>query len=593
VSLYLLAEKILSPNEELPSDWPVTGTTGYDFLNRATSLFINGENLPALDAVYFEFINNRTDFTSLVSAGQKKILNSSMRGDFLSLVGLLRTAASHTRYGLDFSPEELSQALLEVLAAFPVYRTYITEQTESPTREERRFVEQAIDAAKQANARLSPDVFNFIQSLLLLSLPRDLNETGRRCCREFVLRFQQLAGPVMAKGLEDTAFYNFNRLICLNEVGGAPGAPEAGLEKFHAHNASRAQRQPHSLLATATHDTKRGEDARARICVLSELPSEWRQAVLRWSGLNATKKTEVGGSPAPDPNDEYLLYQSLLGAWVPEAETPGGLAEFRERIAAYMLKATREAKTHTSWTEPNAAYEQATRLFVERVLTHSDPFLDDFMLFYRKVTLFGLFNSLSQVVLKMTAPGVPDFYQGTELWDHNLVDPDNRRRVDFQTRQRLFSELRDRFPGESQDIPVFLRGLLRNYQNGQIKLYIIWKTLELRRRQQQLFEQGDYLPIYPAGAMQQYVCAFARTVPAATVITVATRLAVGLTKGAERAALEPDLWQDTVLPIPESARAERYRDVLTQRVLASTKANELPLKAVLDLLPVAVLEGLE
>ena len=591
--LYVVAEKILSPHEELPGDWQVSGTTGYDFLNRATALFVNSANLPALDELYYEFTRNRVDFASLVSAGKKEILNTSMQGDFLRLARLLRIAAAHTRYALDFGPEELSQGLLEVLAAFPVYRTYITEQTDTPSAEERKFIQQAIAAAAKANPRLSLAVFEFIQSLLLLSLPRDLNEAGQHLCREFVLRFQQLAGPVMAKGLEDTAFYNFNRLISLNEVGGAPGAPEGGLEAFHAHNATLVARQPHSLLATTTHDTKRGEDARARICVLSELPLEWRQAVLRWSSLNAGKKTVVGSSPAPDANDEYLLYQTLIGAWVPEAETPGGLQQFRERIAAYMLKATREAKAHTSWSDPESGYEEATRLFVDRLLTHSDPFLDDFMLFYRKVTLFGLFNSLSQLVLKMTSPGVPDFYQGTELWDHNLVDPDNRRPVDYRARQRLLSELRERFPGESQDMTGLLRGLLRNYQSGQIKLYLIWKTLELRRRQHLLFKQGDYLPIYASGAKQDYVCAFARSGPGGAVITVATRLAVGLTNGAERAALEPEVWQDTLLPIPEAARAQRYRDVLTQRMIHLGNRNELPVRDVLDLLPVAVLERLE
>lgn len=594
--LYVVAEKILSPIEELPDDWPVAGTTGYDFLNRLTGLFVNSANCAALEDVYRQFTGNPTELRSIIHASKRHILRSSLRSDLRRLTHLLRAAAAKTRYGLDFGRSELEEALVEVIAAFPVYRTYITEESQTPAPQEREFILEAIRAATQRNESLSPAVLEFIESLLLLSPPGDLDVEGRELSRRFVMRFQQLTGPAMAKGLEDTAFYNFNRLISLNEVGGAPDVFGTDLEAFHKHNRVRAVRWPHSLLGTATHDTKRGEDIRARLNVLSEIPEDWRNVVMRWSRLNACNKTQFNGEPTPDANDEYLLYQTLVGAWIPGAVTESGLGVFRQRILDYMLKAIREAKAHTSWSEPNGPYEQAMRQFIEKVLTTSkeNPFLDDFMLFHRKVAFFGLFNSLAQVVLKMTAPGVPDFYQGTELWDYSLVDPDNRRPVDYETRRCLLSELRAGFPREPRDMAGFLRGLLRTYQTGQIKLYLIWRTLGFRRSHSEIFEQGTYAPLFAAGAKKDHVCAFARKSSEGMAITVATRLVIGLCGGSERAAVEPDVWHDTFLPIPDGKPGERYRNVLTQQVLTvSDKARGLPLREVLELLPVAVLERID
>jgi (1->4)-alpha-D-glucan 1-alpha-D-glucosylmutase len=591
--LYLVAEKILSPNEQLPPDWPLAGTTGYDFLNDLNCLFVNSANRDALDDVYRQFTGNQADFRSIVRASKKKILRGSMRSDLRRLTNLLRSAAAQTRYGLDFGRSELEAALIEIISAFPVYRTYITEESEAPAPNEREFILEAIRSAKRENQSLSPAVLQFIEALLLLSPPADLDPDGRKLCRRFVMRFQQLTGPVMAKGFEDTAFYLFNRLISLNEVGGAPDAFGPDLESFHQHNRVRAERWPHSLLATATHDTKRGEDARARLNVLSELPEDWRNAALRWSRLNAGHKTPCAGRPAPDANDEYLFYQTLAGAWLPGAITDGALEAFRQRISDYMLKAIREAKTHTSWSVPNAPYEEATRRFVESVLTPGteNPFLDDFMLFQRKIAFFGLFNSLAQVVLKMTAPGVPDFYQGSELWDYSLVDPDNRRPVDYETRKRLLSELREQLPGQPKEMPGFLRGLLRNFQNGKIKLYLIWRTLEFRRSNRGLFEQGTYEPMFAVGSKKDHVCAFARATSEGEAITVAARLVVGLSGGAERAAVEPEVWQDTFLPIPNAKPGQRYRNVLTQQVLTvPDDVKGLSMREVLELLPVVVLE---
>jgi (1->4)-alpha-D-glucan 1-alpha-D-glucosylmutase len=594
--LYLIAEKILSAKEDLPQDWPIAGTTGYEFLNHVTGLFVNSANRVALDDLYRQFTGKDTEFRSVVHASKKQMLRSTMRSDLRRLTYLLRSVVAQTRYGLDFGNSELEAALMEIIAAFPVYRTYITEESEAPTPQEREFIVEAIRSARRENERLSPAVLEFIEALLLLSPPADLDAAGRAICRKFVMRFQQLTGPVMAKGLEDTAFYRFNRLISLNEVGGAPDEFGTDLEAFHEHNRSRAERWPHSLLATATHDTKRGEDTRARLNVLSEMPEDWRNAVMRWSRLNARNKTQWNEQTVPDANDEYLLYQTLLGAWTPEAETAGGLESFRQRVSNYMLKAIREAKAHTSWAEPNPEYEAAMRQFVESVLTTSkdNPFLDDFMLFHRKIAFFGLFNSLAQVLLKMTAPGVPDFYQGTELWDYSLVDPDNRRPVDYETRKRSLSELQMQLPREPQEMAGFLRGLLRNYQTGKIKLYLIWRTLGFRRSYRHLFEQGTYTPMFAVGPKKDHVCAFARISSGAVAITVTTRLVVGLTGGAERAALEPDGWQDTFLPIPKGRPGGRYRNALTRQILTLPgDASGLSLREVLELLPVALLERID
>lgn len=591
-SLYVVAEKILNGQEALASDWPVAGTTGYDFLNQLNGIFINCSSREALDQLYFEFTGAENDFRSLVYGSKLMILQNSLRSDLRSLSALLRFIAARTRYGLDFGGSEIQDALAAIAAAFPVYRTYMTEQSQVPSQTDRAVIKKAIESAKQANQPLDREVLSFIESLLLLSPPKDLDEEGLTACRQFVMKFQQLTAPVMAKGLEDTAFYNYNRLISLNEVGGSPDQFGFSLHSFHEQNRLRTEHWPHSLLATATHDTKRGEDLRARLNVLSEIPEEWRQAVMKWSRLNAEKKTEVDGEQAPDANDEYFLYQTLVGAWVNEAEATQGSDGFRQRICQYMLKAIREAKSHTCWTEPNQTYEEATERFIQQILTHSQTnlFLDDFMLFYRKIAFFGLFNSLAQVVLKMTCPGVPDFYQGTELWDFSLVDPDNRCPVDYQTRKALFADLREKLESGGVDVAGLVKLLFKNYQSGQIKLYLIWRLLQIRRQRRVLFERGDYLPLTAIGAKKDHLCSFARRYSGESVITVAARLVLGLSQGSQRGALEADVWQDTALPVLGGRPGEAYKDALTQQVVAVRPDGSLPIPEVLALLPVAVLE---
>ncbi|MBI3978715.1 MAG: malto-oligosyltrehalose synthase, partial [Chloroflexi bacterium] len=370
---------------------------------------------------------------------------------------------------------------------------------------------------------------------------------------------------------------------------------------FHRNNAERSRRWPHSLLATSTPDTSRGEDVRARISVLSEIPEEWQAALTRWSALNAPKKTAVDGEPTPHPNDEYLLYQTLIGAWPASSRSDHAqlsseeLAEFRGRILAYMTKATKEAKVRTSWVNPNAEYDAAVQRFVLAVLADGDDnrFLSDLRAFQRRVAYFGRFNALAQVLLKLTSPGVPDLYQGTELWDLSLVDPDNRRPVDYRRRSALLAELKDDIARAGQDLTGLARDLLANAEDGRIKLYLIHRTLRFRRACEPLFTSGTYRPLEARGAQEDHVCAFARALGEETILVVVPRLVVGLAAGAERPPMGPDVWQDTRLALPDEPAGRRYRNLFTGEVLAvDARDGEsgLSLAAVLAHFPVALLE---
>ncbi len=565
--LFVVAEKILSGSESLRRDWAVEGTTGYDFLNHVSGLLVDASGEKAFDALYFKFTDHPVSFGDVVYASKKHILESSLVSEWNALALRLKALAERTRYAQDLTLRQLRRALAEILAALPVYRTYVTPEATRIIPREQAYVEQTARAAKTRLSNPDHPAIDFIQDLLLLRPPADFDEEARRLAREFVLRFQQLSGPAMAKGLEDTAFYRYNRLISLNEVGGDPSRFGVSLESFHEANLRRAAEWPHSLLATATHDTKRGEDVRARLSVLSEMPAEWQSAIERWRRLNAETRPIVHGHAAPHPNDEYLLYQTLVGAWpwMPgQEETPAGLAAFRDRVGAYMLKATREAKVHTSWTDPNRGYEDATRQLVTRLLDPSNRlFLDDFRRFQRTVALCGAINSLAQLLLKMTCPGVPDFYQGTELWDFSLVDPDNRHPVDYTARRRLLDELRSAWAEGPATRFSFLRELLQHSYTGQIKLHILWRGLDVRRRHRHLFSEGAYLPIQAWGPKQQHVCAFARTLAGDVALTIVPRLPWSLTAGSGAWPLGEPIWQDTRIELTSPRMAGHYTNALT------------------------------
>jgi (1->4)-alpha-D-glucan 1-alpha-D-glucosylmutase len=596
-NVYIVAEKILNGDEPLPKDWQVDGTTGYDFLNQVNGLFVNGRNEGKIDEVYREFSGCSLDFRSVVYSSKKLILQSSFQADLRRMTHRLRRVAALTRYGQDFTFDQCRRALEEVIASFPVYRTYLTGASSELTVSERDYIQRAVQAAKSRLQGAYEAPIDFLGGLLTLKFPNDLDETSRSTALEFVMRFQQLTGPVMAKGLEDTAYYRYNRLLSLNEVGGNSGVFGVTLDQFHEFNLRRAHDWPHSLLATGTHDTKRGEDARARITVLSELPDEWREALGRWRKLNAAKKRIVRGQTAPDANDEYFLYQTLIGAWLQDANSTEATANLRERIKAYMVKALREAKRHTSWMEPDKAYEEAMTDFIEELLNCNvpNPFLEDFIEFEKRVAFLGQFNSLSQVLLKLTTPGVPDFYQGTELWDFSLVDPDNRRPVDYELRRRLLAELQSKASGRAPPGAEFFGELLRDSATGAVKLYLIWRLLRFRGQHRELFESGSYLPLEVTGTHAAHACAFAREHGCEQVIAVVPRLvsSLGQDQASDHLPLGEETWRDTAIYIPDTKSSTAYRNVLTQEKLQFPSAScrrGLPLGNVLAMFPVALLE---
>ena len=592
--LYVIAEKILCEGESLPGDWAVCGTTGYDFLNAVNGLFVDGRNRRALERIYNHFTGSQIHFGNLVNSTKKMIMLISMASEVNALSHQLERLSEKNRGYRDFTLNSLTFAIREVVACLPVYRTYITEPG-TVTARDRGYVEAAAGEAKRRNPRTAEAIFDFIRETLLLRNLQNFPEEDRWKLVDFVREFQQITGPVMAKGVEDTAFYVYNRLVSLNEVGGHPDQFGLPVAAFHQQNRERQRNWPHSLLATSTHDTKRSEDVRARINVLSEIPGEWKATLSRWSRLNAGKKTPVDGQPAPDHNDEYLLYQTLIGAWPAEPSSPEELNRFQERIAAYMHKATMEAKIHTSWVNPNKEYDAAVHNFVYRLLdtTKRNRFLEDFKAFQRRVAYLGQFNALAQVLLKLTSPGVPDIYRGTELWDFSLVDPDNRRSVDYLRRRSLLTDLKDRVERSGGDLIPLVGELLGDTWDGRIKLYLIYRALNFRRAHPQLFSSGTYLPLETMGEKKDNLCAFARIFADEAVLVVAPRLVVGLTGGAEKAPLGRDVWKDTALALSPDLAGKSYRHLFTGEWLPAENFGGtmgLSSAAIFGHFPVALLE---
>jgi (1->4)-alpha-D-glucan 1-alpha-D-glucosylmutase len=439
--LFLIVEKILTREETLPLRWPVYGTTGYDFLTLINGLFVNGSHEQAFNRLYARFIGNPLSFEDRVYESKQLIMRASMSSEINVLGYQLNHLSEMNRRFRDFTLNSLIHAIREIIACFPVYRTYVTPGEEPVSDMDRSYIRVAVSMAKRKNPALSGLVFDFVQDILLKQAGYH-HERERHDQLKFAMKFQQITGSIMAKGAEDTAFYVYNRLASLNEVGGDPLQFGVSIHTFHQRMRQRRAHWPASLCATSTHDTKRSEDVRARINVLSEIPQIWRTRILRWSQLNKGYKTEVEGALAPDRNEEYQLYQTMIGAWPFHAPDDDEYKNFSDRIQAYMAKALKEGKIHTSWVNPNYAYDQAVRDFIERILVRSssNPFLADFLPFQREIAQYGVYNSLSQVLLKITSPGIPDFYQGTELWDFSLVDPDNRRPVDYAKRTGLLAD---------------------------------------------------------------------------------------------------------------------------------------------------------
>jgi len=573
---YIVAEKILAAGERLPENWAVAGTTGYEFLNLLNGIFVDRLQARAMDQIYTRICRERPSFAEIVYVSKRLVMETVMASELNMLGQRLNLISEKHRSSRDFTLRSLTRALREIIASFPVYRTYLGESAGEASERDREAIARAVVLAKARTPSMSGSIYDWIAELLTHSFPSWADERARQERIDWVMRFQQLTAPVTAKGYEDTALYRYHRLVSLNEVGGDPSRFGAALAEFHAANVERQQRSPHGLSATSTHDTKRSEDVRARINVLSEIPGEWRKRVARWQRLNRRHRSVVDGAPVPGPAEEYFVYQTLVGAW------PITL----ERFQAYLGKAIREAKLHTSWINPNPRYDAAMLSFAERILDprRSRQFLGDFALFHARVAHFGAVNSLAQTLIKITAPGVPDFYQGTELWELSLVDPDNRRPVDFATRRRtldaLLAELRS-----TSDLAALARDLWKCREDGRVKMYVIASGLAFRRAHRRLFEVGDYLPVEVVGPFAEQVCAFLRSHPEGAALTVAPRLTAR--RGVEE-PLGPEYWSDTHLSLPAAA-GSRFRNVLTGQPV-DAPGGALAVGHVLTSFPVALLE---
>ncbi len=566
---FLVVEKILGRDEELPEEWPVQGTTGYDFLNALNGVFIQPEGLVRLEETYDRLTENRLPFAEVCYQANKAIMQTLFTGDINAIGRHLGRLAARHRQARDIRLSELLDALVEVTACLPVYRTYIHDSEISPR--DRAYIESTISLARRRTSEenISNGAFDFLRSVLLLDPPHYLNNQKREWLA-FVMRWQQFTGPVMAKGLEDTVSYRHAGLISMNEVGGDPlrERPPFTLEEFHEFNQRRLSGWPATMSATATHDTKRGEDVRARVNVLTEAPEEWERRLGQWIEWNSPRKALVNGLPAPSPAEEVLIYQTMLGAW-PLSENEA--ATFSVRLKDFMVKALREGKLHSSWIAPHEEYERAVQDFVDGILAAGSPFLTDFLEFQRFLAVHGARNGLAQVVLKIASPGVPDFYQGTELWQLSLVDPDNRRPVDFAQRVAMLDNLRRR---ESEDAIGLIRELAANPVADEIKLFVTWKALQFRRENRDLFSKGAYLPVVVRGPRARNVVAFCRALEDHWAMVVAPRWTSQIGD-----------WEDTELVLPDSAPGT-WEDVLTRLTTPSLRMRD-----VLAEFPVAMLRN--
>jgi (1->4)-alpha-D-glucan 1-alpha-D-glucosylmutase len=590
IPFYVVGEKILTKSERMPEDWPVFSTTGYVFLNSLNGIFIEMGNDKSFDEIYRRFIKSRVDYQDLLYEKKKLIMQTSMPSEINMLGHILNRVSEKDRLTRDFTLNNLTTAIIEVIANFPVYRTYASPQ--GVNERDRRYIEQAFSRAKRKNPALSATVFEFLENVLLLQYPEHFEEGERKEWLDFVMRFQQMTGPIMAKGVEDTAFYIYNRFVSLNEVGGNPERFGTPLDTFHGMNIERTKFWPYAMITTMTHDTKRSEDVRARLDVLSEIPDEWRECLTRWSRTNKSKKSTLEGQWVPGRNEEYLLYQTLLGVW---PDTPMNDKEhevFKNRIRDYMLKATREAKVHTSWISPNFPYEEALLKFIDTVLS-SHLFKSDFQILQKKVAYFGMFNSLGQTLLKMTSPGIPDFYQGTEIWDFSLVDPDNRRPVNFNLRKELLAALKKKIESPGLDLKEFVRDLIRQWKDGTPKLYVIYKTLNYRKENDLLFRDGSYVPLESEGNLKEYVCAFARQKEEKTVLVIVPRFLSHLIRDTGEVPLGENVWEESWVVLPKEINGGTFRNLFTDETIEKVKRDGeglLSLGEVFANFPVAMLE---
>ncbi len=574
-SFYLVVEKILAPHESLREDWPIDGTTGYEFVNQVTELLIRSDGEESLSATYAEFTGNREPLEHTVRRAKLRVMDNEMASELERLARDSAHVARQNPASADFTHNILRRALRQIVACFPVYRTYVSDN--GATDADRRYIDWAIQKAASFEPELDPSVFDFLRALLsgdLVAAPK--SGYSHHSVLQVARKFQQYTGPVMAKGFEDTALYRFNRFVALNEVGGTPGRFGSSVAAFHKANAARAKSWPNNLLSTATHDTKRGEDVRARLAVLSELPAEWAQQVKAWSRINRARLKDLEAKAPPSRNDEYLFYQLLVGSWPAELLVPGpldadGLAAYTQRLEAVMQKSIREAREYSSWSLPNSEYENAVSGFVRDTLNPqiSQEFLANVCPFAERVARCGVQNSLVQLVLKLTSPGIPDLYQGSGLWDLKMVDPDNRSPIDYDVRRERMRSVREAL---QKDPLAAMKQFSTSWHDGSVKLAVLVSLLDLRRQQPELFAKGSYEPVALEDPSEDRVCAFARKLRNTTLV-IAARL-YPATADAQAA-----------LHIAELL-GQKWKDVLTGRLFPASTSAPLDL---FQYLPVAVL----
>jgi (1->4)-alpha-D-glucan 1-alpha-D-glucosylmutase len=618
--MYVVAEKILSSRETLPEQWPVAGTTGYNYLNDLNGIFINTAESRRMRRAYTKLTGRTEPFAEVIYASKRLIMVTAMASELNVLAHELERIAESSRRSRDFTLDALRDAIAEVVACFPVYRTYVDACGWTPG--DRAVVEQAIVRARRRNPAMEASLFDLLREVILPRNPESANgdrlydrrdgyppadatESARRL--HFTMKLQQYTGPVQAKGLEDTAFYRHNVLLSLNEVGGDVERFGRTLAEFHDANERRLRQRPFEMIATATHDTKLGEDTRARLNVLSEIPDEWTREVGRWMRLNRSHRNLVEGEPAPDRNDEYRFYQALLGIWpldlhIDPAARPRdvrkdadfGLGDVVDRLKAYMIKSVKEAKLHTSWLTPHEEYENAVARFVERVLRGPGAarFLPAFVPFARRLAQVGMLNGLSQVALKIGSPGVPDFYQGTELWDLSLVDPDNRRPVDFEHRRRLLDEIEPLLEDSNGDRTSAVAGMVERWTDGRVKLLLTTVGLRLRREWGEVLLSGGYVPLATEVSVNAGIVAFARILGERALIVAAPRLVAPLFAAAESIPVGGQAWKTSRILLPPELAGRTFRHEVTGATIVPTSAADeswIFAGEAFDTIPVALL----
>lgn len=587
--LYVVVEKILEPGEHMPREWPVHGTSGYDFVYFANNIFIQHENLKAFNTLYDRLLGHTANPDEIIYRSKLQVMQASLASEVHVLTNMLSKIAAADRHARDFTDNILETVIRETIACFPVYRTYTDERGKYPERDI-AFIQNAIRQAKRRNPDIDGSAFDFLRDMLLLRRRHGAAEEGTDPQQlRFALKFQQLTGPVMAKGVEDTTFYVYNRFLSSNEVGGDTKSFGISLDQWHAGNQERLEVTPDSMLTTSTHDTKRSEDVRNRLNVLSEIPGAWAGAVRRWQRVNAkAKRTLQDGRVVPDANEEYFLYQTIAGVWPWRAHEPNCRESVLNRLQDYAAKALSEAKTNLSWINPDPEYVRAVQDFLADIIRpdkrgRDTPFMKTLDRLLSQIRLFGGVNSLAQLVLKATCPGVPDFYQGTEMWDLSLVDPDNRRPVDYELRRHMLTHL-DELAAQQGRAAVAAQ-VTRDISDGAIKLWTTAQLLRLRRSQHTLFRQGSYLPLRAADAAEQHVIAHARQDDGKSLIVAVPRFACTLMRGISALPVNT-AWRDWTLPCPPELHGE-YRNLFTAE--AVKLENALPLARLFQSFPVAVL----